>query len=144
MLAANNWLGREIVIQLATTAIVAVSCLVGLRWGLRGVAFGLLIAWGYGSLQLFVLCLRCIGGSFGKLLRSLAPGLMLNACMSLALLAGHEVLARHLDTSRSAVYLLAMSAIGALTYAACFLFLPIKAIESESLRWRTLLLRRFR
>lgn len=139
VLAANNWLGREIVVQVVTAALTAIACIVGIRWGLAGVATGLLVAWLYSTLHLSVLCARCIGGSMAKLWRNLRPGLTLCACMNLALLATHVTLESHFDTRRSAAYLLTMVAAGVFTYGACFLLLPIESIAGEVARWRNTL-----
>jgi teichuronic acid exporter len=141
VLAANNWLGRELVVQVAATALVAAACIGGLRWGLEGVAFGLLIAWGYSTLHLLVLCNRCIGARLTEVTRSLGPALGLAAAMNVALFVVDRLFASALDGTRSAFYLFAMTFAGFIVYAGCFLMVPIPPIASEAARWRAAMIR---
>ncbi len=141
VLAANNWLGRELVVQIAATALVAAACIGGLRWGLEGVACGLLIAWAYSTLHLLVLCNRCIGARLPDVIRSLGPALALAAAMNVALFVVDGLFVTAMNGAHSATYLLVMSFVGILVYASCFLLVPIPAIASEAARWRGGLIR---
>jgi len=139
VLAAHNWLGRELVVQLNATALVAAACIGGLRWGLEGVACGALLAWGYSTLHLLVLCNRCIGTRATDVLRSLAPALGLATAMNAALFVAHETLGEFMGGTHSASYLFAMTFAGLLVYGGCFLLVPIPAVASEAARWRSVL-----
>jgi hypothetical protein len=70
------------------------------------------------------------------LLRAVAPGLILNALLFLALAAVHFVMVG-LRTPHPTLTLMAMLITGGLAYAAAFLFLPIPSISGEVLRWRS-------
>lgn len=136
VLAARNWLGREIVVQAITTALVAAACFLGVRWGLEGVAWGLLAAWGYSTLHLNWLASRSIGARFNSLIASLVPGTILNGVLCLTLFLTDQLVPEGLRLHGPALYLILMSAIGAFVYALCFLYLPISALAGESARWR--------
>lgn len=137
VLAANNWLGRELVVQVATTALVAAACIGGLRWGLNGVACGLLIAWAYSTLHLLVLCNRCIGARMPDVIRSLGPAVALAAAMNFALFVVDGLFVAAMNGAHSTTYLFVMTFVGILVYSSCFLLVPIPAIASEAARWRT-------
>ena len=141
VLAAHNWLGREIVIQAITLALVAIACVVGIHWGLVGVSWGLLAAWAYSTLHMNWLASRCIGAKFKELFLSLGPGALLNAILCIALFLIDQLVPPHLREQVPVVYLLLMSAGGATVFALCFLFLPIPALASESAKWRKALRR---
>ena len=136
VLAAQNWLGREAVVQTINLFVVVIACLLGLKWGLTGVAWGMLIAHAYSTLHMNWLVNRCIGANFQDLLRSLVPGLILNALLVATLLVLEALLPQAVYAQHPAVYLLAMSAAGAMVYALAFLFLPLPALSSESIRWK--------
>jgi O-antigen/teichoic acid export membrane protein len=139
VLAANNWLGREIVVQATTTVLVAIACFVGIRWGLAGVAWGLLIAWAYSAISLNRLATRCLGATFKDLLSSLKPGLTLNVILYVALLTADRVVPSDLRVALPPVHLILITVIGFATYALSFLYLPIPALAKESAQWRSTL-----
>jgi teichuronic acid exporter len=136
VLAAQNWLGREVFVHLLQTALFAASCIIGLHWGLSGVAWGILASEGVSVLFIAFLVKRCLRSSFTKLVESLAPGLLLNALLCGTLLLADFVLPSGLSKLWPFLYILIMSALGAIVYLSAFLFVPIPALASESKLWR--------
>jgi O-antigen/teichoic acid export membrane protein len=136
VLAARNWLGREIFVHLTQTALFAASCIIGIRWGLPGVAWGILLSEALSVLFIAFLVTRCLRSTFVQLGASLVPGLLLNLLLCVTLLLVDSLLPHGFREIRPFSYMLMMSASGALTYVAAFLFLPIPALASESARWK--------
>jgi teichuronic acid exporter len=137
LLAPQNQLGRELVATLINLPIMAGACIIGLRWGLEGVAWGIVLAQGLLAVQLYWLVLQTLPTRLPELLRAVVPGLSLGALLFafLAVLASAMSGWAH---DRPALYLTAMSACGGLFSAIAFLFLPLRGLESEAERWRKL------
>ena len=136
VLAAQNKLEKEIVVQLMSWLVVAVACLTTIRWGIVGVAFGMLISHIYSAVHMTWVTLRCLRSSWGELLTALVPGLILNSILLVTLLAGRQTVFGGLAENQPAFFLLAASMTGAFVYMAAFLYLPIPALAKESARWR--------
>ncbi len=137
VLAARNLLGREVLIQAATWAFVAIATLVGLHWGgLIGVAWGVVASYLFSTSLVYYLASKSVQGSLRELVNTIAPGLLLNALMLTALWGLDIVLPAGFPEQQQAAYLLLSATVGALTYGAGFLYLPITALTEESLRWR--------
>lgn len=136
--ASHNRLGQEIRIQLETWAILVLGALVGLHWGLAGVAICTLPSFIYNAVRMFNLAGRILGTRWGSLWCELWPILGLNAMMAAALMAAHLALGP-LDSPLA--YLLAMIGVGAAVYGGAFLFMPLAALRNESARWRGLIRR---
>ena len=139
VLAARNWLGREVFVHLVQTGLFALSCLVGLRWGLSGVAWGILISEALSVLFIASLVRSCLRSSFVRLAASLAPAVALNLILCVALLVLHLALPQDFAQARPFQYMLSMTAWGAFVYVVLFLFLPLRSVADETKRWRKLL-----
>lgn len=138
LLAVRDRLGKEMLATAINIPIMVIGCVVGLRWGLVGAAYGLLIAQAVHATQLYALVLRAMPTRTSDLLRAVAPGLLLGAA-TFAFLAGVDWLIPDWQHTRPALYLTLMSLLGGAFAAAAFLWLPIPALRSESVRWRTFL-----
>lgn len=136
VLAARNWLGREIFVHLTQTLLFAASCIIGIRWGLPGVAWGILLSEALSVLFIAFLVTRCLKSTFKQLAASLAPGVLLNLLLVGVLVAMDLVLPQDLRGTQPLLYLLAMSSTGAAVYALAFLSLPIATLASEVARWK--------
>ena len=136
VLAARNWLGREIFVHLMQTALFAASCVIGIRWGLSGVAWGILFSEVVSVLFIAFLVNRCLKSTFTQLAVSLAPGAALNLLLCAILISVDSLLPHAFRETRPAFYVLVMSASGALAYVVAFLFLPIQALSNEATRWK--------
>jgi O-antigen/teichoic acid export membrane protein len=139
VMAAHNRLGREMVVQVINAGVVALGCVIGIRWGLDGVAWAMLIALAYGTMHLGWLARQCLSASLWDLLRALFPGLLLNGMLLCVLFILDVWGFDNVRGDSPLVYLVSMSAIGAASYVAAFLYLPIPALASESTRWKKLL-----
>lgn len=136
VLAAQNWLGREIFVHITQTVLFAASCIIGFRWGLSGVAWGILLSEGLSVLFIAFLVTRCINSTFSKLAASLAPGILLNLLLCGTLVLADWLLPHGFREIRPFPYMFIMSASGVLIYVSAFLFLPIPDLAGEVLRWK--------
>jgi teichuronic acid exporter len=136
VIAAQRRLGKEIVILLETVLLLGVGTVLGVRWGIEGVALASLLGTAYQMVRMAALANRAVRGSFADLGRALLPALQLNAILGLALLAGDWAGLKALRPDEPALYLLGMGTLGGLAYFLSFLFLPIAELETEAGRWK--------
>lgn len=137
VLAAQNWLGREFFVQVTQAVLYGAAAVVGIRWGLAGVAWGILLAEGICVTLMAYLATRCLGSTFGQLARSFVPGVFLNSVLLATLLVVDALLPEGYSVMRPFTYMAITAVSGGLMYVGAFLFLPIPALASEALRWKT-------
>lgn len=143
VLAARNWLGREVFVHLLQILLFGASCVIGLRWGIAGVAWGILMSEAISVLFIALLVKRCLQSRFSQLVSSLAPATVLNLLLSIALATVDFGLPADFNHAYPLPYMLIMSSVGILAYALAFLFIPIPSLTSESLRWKQFLRLKF-
>lgn len=135
LLDAQNRLTQEMYALLIQLVITIAACLFGLRWGMVGVAWALLLSYILSTAYYYALVYRAIPTRSTELIKAVVPGLTLNALLFLAL-AVTDYLLGGVRTSLPSLYLVVMILTGGLAYLTAFLFLPIPAISSEVERWR--------
>lgn len=139
LLAAQNKLGSELIVQSTTLALNGLACVVGMKWGLTGVAWGLLLVRIYTLWHMAALVRRCIELSRNDMAATLRPGLALGLAVLSALFLVDLTAPTSWRTELPILHL-ALSLIAAgLTYGIFLLFAPLEEIRSESKRWRQLL-----
>lgn len=134
VLAARNWLKREIPVQIAQLVVVSLGVVAGLPYGLLGVAIGASLANVYGAVHMTWLVSQTLAMPARSLGRALLPGFILTAPLGLL----WYVLDHYLGGTECCgdlLYLLVMSGSGALLYMALFFMLPIEALAAEKKRW---------
>ena len=124
------------VVQTITWILVALGCYFGLRWGLAGVAFGIVISQVYSTTHMYLLANQSLRGTFGELVAAVRPGLLLNAILVAVLVAVDYGLPAGMRENSMAAYLLISSLAGGLAYLLAFLFLPFPALMPEAARWK--------
>jgi O-antigen/teichoic acid export membrane protein len=141
VLAVQNRLGRELIIQTSHLVFNAVSCIIGLGYGLTGVAWGVFMGYIISSGLMYFFASRCLSGTVYDLFRSLLPGVFLNLLLMASLYVFDVFYAMFgvLGQWGSAGYLAMSSSVGALSYAVAFLFIPVPGLADESRRWRRIL-----
>jgi O-antigen/teichoic acid export membrane protein len=135
VLDAQNRLSQEMLALGTRLVITIVGIFFGVRWGLSGVAWALLFAALFSTVHYYLLVSRVIKTTSMDLFRALRPALLLGALLFVCLAAIDKALGGERST-HPVVYLLLMTMSGAVVYSSAFLFLPIKAIASETQRWR--------
>jgi len=135
VLAAQNRLGQEMLAQSINLLVIIGACFVGLNWGLKGVAWGIVLSHALAAVHFYWLVHRTLPTRVRDLMRAAAPGLSLSALL-LGVLALIDFLMGEHKTAVPLLYLLVMSFCGGLFYAAAFLLIPIPALRTEATRWR--------
>lgn len=135
LLAVRNRLGQEMVATAINIPVLICACLVGLRWGLEGVAWGVVLAQVVHTVQFYGLVLRALPTRTADLLRAIAPGLLLGT-LTFGVLFLADLALGDWGRTRPAAYLAVMSVAGGTFAAAAFLLLPLPALQTEAARWR--------
>ncbi|MCL6414704.1 lipopolysaccharide biosynthesis protein [Aestuariirhabdus sp. Z084] len=130
VVAAQNQLGKEVPIQIEATCIKLIAVLIGVQWGILGVAFAMLPSMAYLSFRMGLLACRSLGCSIGIMFRAMVPAIVMNLLMLAALTLSDMVITDH----RSWTYLLLTSVWGALVYGAIFMLAPVPEIREEKQR----------
>ncbi len=139
VLAAHNWLHRELYVQVAVLALTALATLSGVSGGLEWMSGLLVLVTVYNAIHMYSLASRCIGTGWRDLARALAPATLLNGALAL-IMWGTMSLLEPLTRGMHPVFILGIGGLtGALSYVCAFLFLPVKSLESEQARWKALL-----
>lgn len=136
VLAARNWLGREVFVHLVQTALYVAACLIGIRWGLSGVAWGILLSDVISVFYIALLVSKCLKSTIGQLARSIVPGALLNLFLCGTLLFVDFLLPPTFSSAQPLSYILIAFGAGVVIYGLTFLFFPIPALTSEASRWR--------
>lgn len=135
VLAARSWLGKELIAQLIVIAVATVAILVGLTYGMNGVAAGMVVARLYMSIHMFVLAKLSLKARWIDLATAFMPAALLNSILLGALWLVDRFIPPSLQ-SVDALYVLLMATMGGLIYTLCFLYLPIPALVAETTRWK--------
>ncbi len=134
--AARKMLGRELLIQLFSWAILIVAMIIGYRWGSIGIAWAVVFASvPYALMMAHLACTELRVGA-RELGRALKPAVILNFILLVALWIADSVLRTQTSYGASG-YLIIMLAVGVSLYTICLLYLPIPALAKEAVRWKT-------
>lgn len=140
VIAAQNRLGREIQAQIESWVLLLVGILVGLDWGIVGIAVGMLPSYFYLSWRMGRIAFSILGIRWQQLFRALLPVLWLNTLLVLVLFANHSALHMLFEIGTTDLsYLLVTSFVAVTFYTSMILFRPGEALLSESKRWWSLL-----
>ena len=136
VLAAQNRLGNELVVQVIMLILMIAAVSIGLRYGMTGVAYAVVATHVYRMVHMYYLVSSALRTGIVDLFMAIRSPLLLN----LALLAGLTIAkaAQPDGTSENAIlYLLYMGITGGLLYTVLFFALPMADLRSEADRWRT-------
>ncbi|MHB1145656.1 MAG: lipopolysaccharide biosynthesis protein [Thiobacillus sp.] len=135
VMAAQNWLGRELSVQVATLIITGLGIFIALPYGIDGVAWAIVCTAAFSGLYMHWLALRCLKAKWRSSLRAVVPAVLLNA-----ILAGTLYLLEWLMPpgwiEHDLLHIAVMGMAGGLVYAACLLYLPIPELATERMRWK--------
>lgn len=136
VLAAQNWLGYELKIQLASLVITVLAVVIALPYGIDGVAWAIVGTAAFSGLYMFWLALKCLQAKWMHGLRALIPAALLNALLALALYLIQQLLPSEWRTN-DFVYIAIMGTAGSLIYAGGLLYFPIPSLAAERFRWKS-------
>lgn len=137
VVAVRNQLKREMVATALNTGLLVAGCWFGLRWGLAGVAWGIVLAQAVLAGQLYRVVLRTIPARPIELWRAVAPGLTL-AALTWIVLALLDQLLGGWGVTHPTAYLLLMTILGGGFAVSIFLLIPLRSLETEAQRWRSM------
>ncbi len=132
VLAAHNWLDRELPIQVAALGLLIVSVWAGTQYGLAGAAAGVVLTAIFSGLALHRLAIRCLHARWRDFLIALMPAALLNGILAITLGIANALF----DGLPDLAYVAAMASTGGVVYVLGFLYLPLSALHSEQLRWK--------
>jgi len=135
VLAAQNWLDRELPVQIATLFITILSVIIALPYGIEGVAWAIVGVSVYSAFHLYWLATRCLRAKLSGFFKAVAPAAALNALLALALFATDTTMPASI-MEHDFAYVALMSAVGGTIYILCFLYLPFRSLEAERERWK--------
>lgn len=135
VLAARGWLGREMIAQIIQVALTTVAILIGISYGLTGVAVGIVVSSFYMSIHMFWLARQSLSAQWTDLARAFFPAILLNCILTVTLFLAEWLIPAQFKAT-DALYILTMAMVGGSVYAACFLYLPIPALSAEASRWK--------
>lgn len=134
--AARRLLGRELVVQAFTLALLGGAAWYATRWGITGVAWAVLGVAVITSFLMAGIACRELRVRPRELARALRPAVQLNLILMATLAATHAFLLEPYKSNQPYLYLLGMAAVGSAAYGACFLFLPVPELRKEANRWK--------
>lgn len=133
--AAQNKLSIELRIQIISWGLMALAIYTGLRFGLNGVAWGILGVSAYNAVAMSWLAHRSLQARWTRVFVAMRPALILNG-MLFAVLAALHFFIQPLEQSQPFLYLLFMGGVGAAFYLLVFLFLPLPGLVEEQVIWK--------
>ncbi|HQS80880.1 MAG TPA: lipopolysaccharide biosynthesis protein [Thiobacillus sp.] len=135
VLAAQNWLGRELPVQIATLIITALGITIALPYGIEGVAWAIVGVAVYSAFHLYWLATRCLRAKLSGFFKAVAPAAVLNGLLALVLFSADSTLPASV-TENDFAYMALMGATGGLIYIVSFLYLPFRSLGAERERWK--------
>jgi len=142
-LNAQNRLNQMVVGEAIGLVVTISFVVVGLHWGLSGVAWAVVASTVFYVTYSYAMVCRVIPTRPLDLVKAAIPALVLNGFLFALLSLAHHVLASR-TAAQPALYLMAMVAIGGVAYAMALLYFPIPAVRSEADRWKQRISRAFR
>jgi len=140
VMAAQNLLGIEIKITLASLILSLLGCIYGIQnENIALIAIGLLPSYLFVFSSMTYYSLRQLNATYKDLFFALKPAFKLNIFLILILAITDIEIQIYLPYLKANEYLLALSGIGGISYILLFLFYPIPDLEKETLRWKKLL-----
>ena len=136
VLAARNWLNRDLFVLIASVIVACLSIVIAIPYGIKGVAWAVFGTTAYASIHQYFLATSCLRSSCIKIFPSLMPAIFLNSILFLILIATDRWLPEEIKTNPF-LYISCMGMAGAISYLVCFLFIPIKSLRTEQIRWKS-------
>lgn len=135
VLAANNWLGRELPVQVVTVIITVLGIIIALPYGIKGVAWAIVGVSIYPAFHLYWLAARSLRAQLMDFFRAITPAVLLNVLLVVSLYSVDQITPDSIRQNDLA-YLAMMGITSGVLYVLSFLYLPIRSLHSERLRWK--------
>lgn len=135
VLAAQNWLHRELPVQIATLFITALGIIIALPFGIEGVAWAIVGTAVYSAFHLYWLATRCLRAKLSGFFNAVAPAVILNGLLALVLFSTDTIMSTSIRENDFA-YMALMGVTGGAFYILSFLYLPFRSLGAERERWK--------
>lgn len=136
LVAARDRLAEESGLQLQALILYIVGGLIGIQFGLSGLAWATVAVAYFIGIRLTLLALRSVHASVRDILHAVRPVILLLG-MELVVLMGMKTLLAELHSDlHDIVYAAIVAAAGMAAYGAVFLVAPAESLVSEANRWR--------
>ena len=140
VMAAQNLLGKEIVLQFMALLLTIIGCLYGVYYqDITMISIGLLPSIIFLAVTLSYYSLQILQLSYKELFIALTPAFLLNSLLANILFIGDYFLLKYMPNIDGETYLIGISLLGAIFYALLFLYFPLSKLEEEANRWKRLL-----
>nr|CCF78729.1 putative Polysaccharide biosynthesis protein [Rubrivivax gelatinosus S1] len=134
VLAAQNMLGRELVVQLSFLATTLIGILVGMHWGVAGMTVGIVVARGFAALHITRLVQTRLTLALREVAMALRGGLLLSVAVLAAFAVAKEA-AKAIGIQSPLAELALGCLAGTAAYGLAFFTLPVEALVGERGRW---------
>jgi O-antigen/teichoic acid export membrane protein len=135
VLAARNWLGRELPVQVTALILSALAITIALPYGIDGVAWAIVGVSIYTAFHIYWIATRCLRAQLTDFLRAVSPAALLNLLLAATLYGVSQFIPDHIRQNDLANLAL-MGTTGAIIYAVGFLYLPLISLQAEQQRWK--------
>lgn len=139
LLEAQNRLTRVLWVMIASLLLNGVACTIGMRWGLAGAAWGVLIVWIYTCIHFAFLVCRCIRIGVQDIVRAVRPGIVVSIITFGGLLLAQAICSKLQLERTGALFLITSLALGGICCVGSIILFPLKEVAEESERWRRVL-----
>ena len=139
VLAAQNMLGRELVVQGTSLVTTVLGIVIGMQWGMTGIAIGIVVARGIAAAHVTMLVRQRLPLRMSDITSAIGPGAGLSLLLLLALRVVDSLLPPGMARDLPLLYIVVAASAGGLAYGVAFLFAPIPSLAGESARWRRVL-----
>jgi len=136
LVEAQRRLGRELLLNVETGVVLVVSCFIGLKWGIVGVAWGMVVTRLYNNVRMYQLAKSIVDATYRDLVLALRSAYALNSILFGVLYGADRLGLGPYRQSHPGLYVLGMAAIGAGTYAVLFLTSQFPELRGEVSRWK--------
>ncbi|HHJ37923.1 MAG: hypothetical protein AXA67_12240 [Methylothermaceae bacteria B42] len=135
VLAARNWLHRDLFVLVSSLIIMCLSIIIALPHGLKGIALAVVFSLIYTAFHQYFLATSCIKAKKSRIFFAIAPAILLNSILVITLFAAETWIPNHIKNN-DIYYILYMTLVGGFSYAIFFLFIPLKSLKTEQQRWK--------
>lgn len=136
VIEARNRMTAEVKLNILAWLMLVAGVIVGLDFGLVGVAWAVVATTVFFNVGLMIVAIRELQGTLRALLEALRPALLLNSLLIATLWLSHTLALAAYAKTNPGLYALLMASLGGSVYAAAFLYLPIESLKTESAKWR--------
>jgi len=137
VMAAQNLLGIEVVLQFIALLLTVAGCFYGIyQQDIMIVSIGLLPSIVFLAITLSYYSLKVLEISYKELFKALSPAIVLNILLASILFIADYILLKYIPGINNIRYLISVSVLGGIVYALLFLYFPLAQLETEANRWK--------